>query len=293
MSNPTRNYSSIYDKSMTTMLSVCLIVRDEAKVLARCLSGVAGVCDEIIVVDTGSLDDTKRVAAEFTDKIYDFTWQDDFAAARNFAFSKASGDALMYLDADDVVLPEEAEKIRAFRILPHGIDTVFAEYDIPENGCVSVCPRIVRKRPSDDYWVNPIHETIAVPGKSLLSDLRILHRKTKPAAYDRNLSIIRNLQKCGYNWNFHLAANCWLDAYSVGDSPLANALWKICCDCAMRGDDPTVAALISAVVLFRTGDSDTANAMLRFKHLATIKRLTALQADIRNKGHNLPKQYIS
>jgi glycosyltransferase involved in cell wall biosynthesis len=266
---------------MATMLSVCLIVRDEAEVLARCLSGVACVCDEIIVVDTGSHDDTKRLAAEFTDKIFDYTWRDDFAAARNFAFSKASGDALMYLDADDVVLPEEANKLRAFQSMPDGIDTVFAEYDIPENGCISICPRIVRKRASNDYWVNPIHETIDVPGKTLISDLRILHRKTKPAAYDRNLSIIRNLLKIGYNWNFHLAANCWLDAYSVGDRPLAEALWEICCSCAVRGDDTAVADLISSVVLFRTGDLETADVVQRFKHLAMFKRLSALQADIR------------
>jgi glycosyltransferase involved in cell wall biosynthesis len=267
--------------NMATKLSVCLIVRDEAAVLARCLRGVADVCDEIIVVDTGSRDDTKRVAAEFTDKIYDYTWRDDFAAARNFAFSKASGDALMYLDADDIVLPKEADKLRTFQTMPDGIDTVFAEYDIPENGCISICPRIVRKRPSNGYWVNPIHETIDVPGKTLLSDLRILHRKTKPAAYDRNLSIIRNLLKLGHDWNFHLAVNCWLDAYSAEDRPLADALWKICRTCAERGDDPAIADLISSVVLFRTGDLDSANAVLRFKHLAMIKRLAALQADIR------------
>jgi hypothetical protein len=111
--------------------------------------------------------------------------------------------------------------------------------------------------------------------------LRIRHRKTKPAAYDRNLSIIRNLLKIGYNWNFHLTTNCWLDAYSAGDRPLAEVLWELCRTCAVRGDDPAVADLISSVVLFRTGDQDTADAVLRFKHLAMIKRLTALQADIR------------
>ncbi|MDR0964470.1 MAG: glycosyltransferase family 2 protein [Clostridium sp.] len=266
---------------MTTKLSVCLIVRDEAEVLARCLRGIAGVCDEIVIVDTGSHDDTKRIASAFTDKIFDFAWRDDFAAARNFAFSKASGNALMYLDADDVVLPKEADKLRAYKTIPDGIDTVYAEYDIPENGCISICPRIIRKRPSNDYWVNPIHETIDVPGKTLFTDLRILHRKTKPTAYDRNLSIIRNRLKLGHNWNFHLAVNCWLDAYSAGDRSLAEALWEICSTCAGRGDDLTVADLISSVVLFRSGDLDRANAVLRFKNLAIINRLKVLQADIR------------
>jgi glycosyltransferase involved in cell wall biosynthesis len=266
------------------MLSVCLIVRDEEDVLARCLSGVAPVCDEIIVVDTGSRDNTKRIAAQFTDKIFDYPWHDDFAAARNFAFSKASGDALMYLDADDVVLPEEAAKLLAYKTLPDGIDAVFAEYDIPENGCVSICPRIVRRRSSNDYWVNPIHESLVVSGKAIFSDFRVLHRKTKPPAYDRNLSIVRNLLQAGYNWDFHLAVNCWLDAYLAGDKALADNLWELCRHRAESGDDVTVADLISSVVLFRTGDRETADAVHSFPRRAFAKRLRTLKADILNNG---------
>jgi glycosyltransferase involved in cell wall biosynthesis len=266
------------------MLSICLIVRDEAEVLARCLGGVAPVCDEIIVVDTGSRDDTKRIAARFTDKIFDYPWHDNFAAARNFAFSKASGDALMYLDADDVVLPEEAAKLLAYKTLPDGIDAVFAAYDIPENGCVSVCPRIVRRRSSNDYWVNPIHESLVVSGKILFSDFRVLHRKTSPPAYDRNLSIVKDLLKAGYNWDFHLAVNCWLDAYLADDKALADILWDICLSRAADGDDVTVAELISSVVLFRTGDRETADAVQNFTRMVFAKRLRALKADITNNG---------
>jgi glycosyltransferase involved in cell wall biosynthesis len=266
------------------MLSICLIVRDEAEVLARCLGGVAPVCDEIIVVDTGSRDNTKQIAARFTDKIFDYPWHGDFAAARNFAFSQASGDALMYLDADDVLLPQEAAKLSAYKTLPDGIDAVFAEYDIPENGCVSICPRIVRRRPSNEYWVNPIHESLVVSGKSILADFRILHRKTKPPAYDRNLSIVRDLLKAGYNWDFHLAVNCWLDAYLAGGKALADSLWDICVSRAESGDDVTVAALISSVVLFRTGDRETADAVRKFTRIAFAKRLRALKADIHNNG---------
>ena len=83
-------------------LSVCLIVKDEEEVLERCLSCLT-FADEIVVVDTGSRDDTRKIAARFTDKIYDFAWRDDFAAARNYAFSKATKDLVMWLDADDVI----------------------------------------------------------------------------------------------------------------------------------------------------------------------------------------------
>ena len=85
-----------------TTISLCMIVRDEEAALGRCLESVKDAVEEIIVVDTGSVDRTKEIAARFTDKVYDFVWVDDFAAARNFAFSKATMEYCMWLDAEDV-----------------------------------------------------------------------------------------------------------------------------------------------------------------------------------------------
>ena len=92
-------------------ISLCMIVRNEEKVLGRCLACVQGFADEIIIVDTGSTDRTKEIAFSFTDKVYDFKWKDDFAAARNFAFSRGTGDYLFWLDADDVIRQEEWRKL--------------------------------------------------------------------------------------------------------------------------------------------------------------------------------------
>ena len=64
-------------------ISLCMIVKNEEGTLARCLASAAGAVDEIVVVDTGSTDRTKEIAARFTDRIYDFQWIDDFSAARN------------------------------------------------------------------------------------------------------------------------------------------------------------------------------------------------------------------
>ena len=91
-------------------ISLCMIVKNEEDVLARCLESVRGFVDEIVIVDTGSQDRTRQVAEKYTDKIYDFPWDDDFSAARNYGLEKATKEYCMWLDADDVILPEEAEK---------------------------------------------------------------------------------------------------------------------------------------------------------------------------------------
>jgi len=88
---------------MKPFISLCMIVKNEEKVLERCLRSAAHLVDEVIIVDTGSTDKTKEIAATFTSNIFDFTWIDDFSAARNFAGSKASGDWIVVLDADEYV----------------------------------------------------------------------------------------------------------------------------------------------------------------------------------------------
>ena len=84
-------------------ISLCMIVKNEEAVLARCLDSIADLMDEIIIVDTGSTDHTKEIAAKYTSQIYDFKWTSDFSAARNFSFSKANMDYIYAADADEVL----------------------------------------------------------------------------------------------------------------------------------------------------------------------------------------------
>jgi glycosyltransferase involved in cell wall biosynthesis len=94
-------------------VSLTMIARDEQDHLGRCWESVRGTFDEIVVVDTGSVDRTKAIAVEFGAQVSDFPWIDDFAGARNAALSQAGGDFIFWLDADDVVDPPEREKLRA------------------------------------------------------------------------------------------------------------------------------------------------------------------------------------
>ena len=123
---------------MPVTLTLAMIVKNEEETLERCLKSVCPFFDEIIIADTGSTDKTKSVAAHFTDKIFDFEWCDDFSAARNFAFGKATGDYIMWLDADDVIEGDNAQKFRDLKktLQKNAPDVVMCRYNISfdENG---------------------------------------------------------------------------------------------------------------------------------------------------------------
>lgn len=93
-------------------ISVVMIVKDEAKFLRGCLESVAGIADEIVVVDTGSTDGTVDIAAEFGAKIIHHEWTDDFSAARNVSLDHATGDWALWLDADERLAEGGGDLIR-------------------------------------------------------------------------------------------------------------------------------------------------------------------------------------
>ncbi len=94
-------------------VSLCLIVKNEEANLAHCLGPVAGLVDEIVVVDTGSTDRTKAIAAELGARVVDFPWCDSFAAARNESLRHATGDWIFWLDADDRLDETNCDKLKA------------------------------------------------------------------------------------------------------------------------------------------------------------------------------------
>lgn len=96
------------------MISLCMIVKNEAANLDKCLKAVVGCVDEIIIVDTGSSDNTKKIAANYTNKLYDFKWCDDFAKARNFSIEKSNNDWVLVMDADENIFDYNKKKILEF-----------------------------------------------------------------------------------------------------------------------------------------------------------------------------------
>lgn len=167
-------------------ISLCMIVKNEEAVLARCLDTVADLVDEVIIVDTGSTDDTKKIAARYTDKIYDFKWIDDFSAARNFAFSKATKEYIYSADADEVLDSANRDKFKKLKehLLPE-IEIVQMKYGnqlsfgTVYNFDEEYRPKLF-KRLRVFVWEEAIHETVRTFPVVYDSDIVITHMPTAP-----------------------------------------------------------------------------------------------------------------
>lgn len=110
---PTASAPMLSPTGPRAKVSLTMIVKNEEHNLPHCLSSAKGLFDEIIVVDTGSTDRTIEIAEEFGARTFDFPWVQDFAAARNAALARATGDYAFWLDADDVIDPPQRERLRA------------------------------------------------------------------------------------------------------------------------------------------------------------------------------------
>lgn len=194
-------YEALYGWKRRITVSLCMIVRNEENTLDRCLSGVVGLVDEIVVVDTGSTDRTKEIAGKYTDLIYDFEWIDDFSAARNYAFDLASKEFIFWLDADDLLLPEDGRKLRELiGALPWDVDAVSMAYNLSfdEQGNVTTSLRRNRlvKRSNGFQWTGAVHEYLQVFGNIVHADIAITHDR-KHTNSSRNLNIYEKREKSG------------------------------------------------------------------------------------------------
>lgn len=183
-------------------VSLCMIVRNEERHIARCLDSVAELVDEIIVVDTGSADRTVEIVSGYTQKVYSYPWEDDFSAARNYSFSKASMDYCMWMDADDILEETERDKfLQLKQSLPSDTDMVMMKYNTAFDEAGKPSFSYYRERwirNSAGYkWIGAVHEVIPPTGRILYADIAVSHRKMGAGDPDRNLRIYRKLIEAG------------------------------------------------------------------------------------------------
>nr|WP_238358135.1 glycosyltransferase family 2 protein [Cohnella zeiphila] len=174
-----------------------MIVKNEEETIGRCLDSVRDLVDEINIVDTGSTDRTKEIVSRYTDRIYDFEWIRDFAAARNYSFDQATQEYVFWLDADDVLLEPDRERFLELKdTLDPRIDSVIMNYVLSRDASgnphnVTRHNRLV-KRSIGPRWIYPIHEILVVRGSLLFSPVEITHAPIlEKRNRTRNLAILQ------------------------------------------------------------------------------------------------------
>ena len=206
-------------------ISVCMIVKNEEKVLKRCLESLRGLWEELIIVDTGSADRTKEIAGEYTDKIYDFPWTDNFSDARNFSFSKATCDYIYAADADEVLDEENRNK---FWVLKEAL-TEDSEIEIVQmyygnqlsqdsiyNFDKEYRPKLY-KRLRHFVWQEPIHEAVRLEPVVFDSEIIIWH-KPHGQHGKRDLSYFEKMIAGGSRLSERIQNIYLRELYFIGDA---------------------------------------------------------------------------
>ena len=179
-------------KTEKATLSLCMIVRDEEEFLPECLLSVSPIVDEIIVVDTGSGDRTKDIARIFGAKVYDFTWCDDFSAARNFSISKAAGDWILVLDADEVISTADHRHLLELIREPHPFPVAFSfetrNYTLLANRVGWVANNGVYEEEAGIGWL-PSTKVRLFPNTSNIRFFYPVHELVDPSLKQNNLTI--------------------------------------------------------------------------------------------------------
>ena len=203
-------------------LSLCMIVKNEEEMLPRCLEAAAPIVDEIVIVDTGSTDATIEIARSFGARVIEREWTGSFADARNVSFEHATGDWLMYLDADEVLVSEDADALRAlttqvWREAFFLVETSYTGEEDNLTGVVHNSLRVFRNRPQYRFE-GRLHEQVGgvpfhIPGRVEPSGVRVTHYGYLGVVRDargkskRNIELLRAQeaeQGSSAFWHFNL-----------------------------------------------------------------------------------------
>jgi len=190
----------------TCSISLCMITKNEEHCITRCLRSAKQLVDEIIIVDTGSEDNTVKIATEYGARIFPFCWIDDFAAARNYAISKAQGRWILFLDADECLTPLSRQDLLTFIETSPAEGYYFRIDSYLDHEGKSVEDYVVRlfKNTPQYRFIGAIHEQIAgsiqlqnANGGLIFSPFTIAHygylqsEMKMKHKFDRNTSLIK------------------------------------------------------------------------------------------------------
>ncbi|MDD3014003.1 MAG: glycosyltransferase [Candidatus Gastranaerophilales bacterium] len=202
-------------------LSLCMIVKNEADNLPRCLESVKNIVDEMIIVVTGSEDETVNIANSYGAKVYDFPWEGNFSDARNFSLKFATGDWILLMDADDELIISEQNKVLKL-LMNENVEAYFFRtislidnidgYEEMQNLNI----RLIRNG-KGYFFTNPIHEQIYMNIKKISPDAVILNEDIRVNHYgylnkniinkdkrNRNIEILKKELEVNPDYSFSL-----------------------------------------------------------------------------------------
>ena len=196
---------------MAPLLSLAMIVRDEEATIGAVLDDASAFCDELVVLDTGSVDQTVAICREHGALVETFEWIDDFAAARNIAFGYCTGEWILWLDADDRIPSDAQEGFRGLKEHLRGrinIDGVMIPYrrvfsvTDPEKCTLSFDRERILRRAAGLQWQGAVHEVIALSlGRSIRWPGAYVSHRPPPESWarksDRNLRILQRMVASG------------------------------------------------------------------------------------------------
>lgn len=232
-------------------LSVCIIAKNEEKHIENCLRSLAGKNVQIVVVDTGSDDDTRNIALKYTDCVYDFQWNNDFGAAKQFAVSKADNDNVLILDCDEYIRSDETALIELCDMLnkyPHKVGRIKCINILDNNG----------KNAKSSEWISrafnrksftiygKIHEQIisdtGQEAETFLSSIIINHMGYCLNDEERKVKAQRNINLLADRLNEIRMYSDSSDEkevpyllYQLGKSYYMEKEYKKACDCFSKG----------------------------------------------------------
>lgn len=256
-------------------ITLCMIVKNEEAFLEKCLSSVQNLADEMIIMDTGSTDDSMDIARKYHAKVYDYEWDDHFANARNEGIAKAAKDWILWIDADeclDIQDPQAFKKALSHieaNILSLPITNFTSDRTDSEDytSYIHYQPRLFRNHQGIQF-INRIHETLdAEPEKMTtdILDLPILHygyiheitEKKNKSARNKRILELEAAKETHSPWvEYHLASEYYRDkAYNQAFEYVNQSILKFLLD---GQKPPSILYKLKYDILVQTNSLDQA-----------------------------------